>query len=119
MNERQERAERALAALGSHRSAHQRLNVQCPRSHHVAGVYETEVGLVYHAIEGPHAHGSKDRVDTAHHGGTRGADFVDLLAAGPMSDDGLPAWCDCGPWTLSRERLIEDAALRPGTVRVG
>ena len=74
---------------------------------------------MYHAIEGPHAHGSKDRVDTAHHGGTRGADFVDLLAAGPMSDDGLPAWCDCGPWTLSRERLIEDAALRPGTVRVG
>jgi hypothetical protein len=99
----------ALAGLGAHRTDHQRLNVQCPRSHHLAAVYETQAGLVYHAIEGPHAHGSKDRLDTAHHGGPRGAEFVDLLAGDAMSDDGLPAWCDCGPRTLSRAALLKEA----------
>ena len=108
----------ALALLGTQRSEHQRLSVQCPHSHHLAAVYETEAGLVYHAIEGPHAHGSKDRIDTPHHGGPRGTEHVDLLAGGPMSDDGLPAWCDCGPHTLSRSELLEEAAAGPRTVRV-
>ena len=35
--------------------------------------YET-LGL--YAIEGPHAHGSRDRVDTAHHGGDRGTEHI-------------------------------------------
>lgn len=100
----------ALAVFGKQRSEHQRLSVQCAHSHHLAAVYETEAGLVYHAIEGPHAHGSKDRIDTAHHGGPRGTEYVDLLAADPMSDDGLPAWCDCGPHTLSRSDLLKAAA---------
>jgi hypothetical protein len=117
--DRQERAAQALAALGSHRSQKRRLNVQCPRSHHVAAVYETDEGLVYCAIEGPHAHGSKDRVDTAHHGGSRGTEYVDLLVGDLLVDDALPAWCDCGPWTLSRAQLLEQADHRAGTVRVG
>jgi hypothetical protein len=108
----------ALALLGTQRSEHQRLSVQCPHSHHLAAVYETEAGLVYHAIEGPHAHGSKDRIDTAHHGGPRGTEYVDLLAGGPMSDDGLPAWCDCGTHILSRSELLKDAAAGQRTVRV-
>lgn len=108
----------ALALLGTQRSEHQRLSVQCPHSHHLAAVYETEAGLVYHAIEGPHAHGSKDRIDTAHHGGPRGTEHVDLLAGDPMSDDGLPAWCDCGPHTLSRSELLKEAAAGQRTVRV-
>jgi hypothetical protein len=107
---RQQRAAEALAVFGKQRSEHQRLSVQCARSHHLAAVYETEAGLVYHAVEGPHAHGSKDFVDTAHHGGTRGTEYVDLLRADPMSDDGLPAWCDCGPHTLSRRDLLQAAA---------
>jgi hypothetical protein len=100
----------ALAVFGKQRSEHQRLSVQCAHSHHLAAVYETEAGLVYHAIEGPHAHGSMDFVDTAHHGGPRGTEYVDLLSAGPMADDGLPAWCDCGPHTLSRSDLLKAAA---------
>jgi hypothetical protein len=92
--------------------------VQCPNSHHVAAVYETEEGLVYYSIEGPHAHGSKDRIDTAHHGGSRGSEYVDLLVGDPLDDDALPAWCDCGPWTLSRANLVEQSSERAGTVRV-
>lgn len=108
----------ALATLGMHRGDHQRLSVQCSRSHHLAAVFETGAGLVYQAIEGPHAHGSRDRVDTAHHGGPRGTEYVDLLVGDPMSDDGLPAWCDCGPHTLSRSALLEEAASGSHTVRV-
>ena len=108
----------ALSTLGSHRADHQRLNVQCSRSHHLAGVYETDAGLVYLAIKGPHAHGRKDRADTSHHGGPRGTEHVDLLVGGPMSDDALPAWCDCGAHTLSRADLLSRAASGAGTVRV-
>lgn len=116
---RRKMAAQALAALGPQRGDHQRLSVQCSRSHHLAGVYETPVGLVYHAIEGPRAHGSRDRVDTAHHGGSKGTSFDDLLAGDEMSDDGLPAWCECGRYTLSRSDLLEEAASGPAkTVRV-
>ena len=108
----------ALAALGTQRSEHQRLSVQCAHSHHLAALYETDAGLVYHAVEGPHAHGSKDRIDTAHHGGPRGTEYVDLLIGDPMSDDGLPAWCDCGPHTLSRSDLRREAESGQRTVHV-
>ncbi len=111
--DRRQAAEDALEALGPERSRHQRLSVQCPRSHHLAAVYETDAGLVYYAIEGPHAHGSRDRVDTAHHGGDRGTEHIDMLAGDAMSDDGLPAWCDCGTYTLSRSELLEQAASGP------
>ena len=116
--ERQAKAKEALESLGIHRSDHQQLSVQCSRSHHLAAVYRTSAGMVYHAVAGPHAHGSKDRIDTAHHASTRGTDYVDLLIADPMSDDGLPAWCDCGTHTLSRADLIEESAASPHTVRV-
>ena len=98
--------------LGKTRGEHQRLSVQCRHGHHVAAVYDTSAGLVFRALTGPHAHGSKDFVDTAHHGADRGTAYVDLLAPGPMAEDGLPAWCDCGSWTLSRRELI-------GQVRAG
>jgi hypothetical protein len=114
--ERHAKAREALESLGIHRSDHRQLSVQCSRSHHLAAVYRTESGLVYLAISGPHAHGSKDRIDTAHHGARRGTEYVDLLVADP--DDGLPAWCDCGTHTLSRSALIEEAAGHPHTVRV-
>ncbi|MGH3518628.1 MAG: hypothetical protein ACRDQ7_14660 [Haloechinothrix sp.] len=104
---RRRKAREALSALGSHRSDRRKLSIQCSRSHHVAFVYDTEAGLVYSTVTGPHAHGSRDFVDTAHHGGRRGAEYVDLLEAGPMVDDELPAWCECGPRTLSRSELDE------------
>jgi hypothetical protein len=115
---RRQAAAEALAALGVQRSEHQALSVQCPRSHHLAAVYKTDAGLVYHAIEGPHAHGSRDRVDTGHHGTPSGTEYVDFLAGDSLSDDGLPAWCDCGPYTLSRSELLEAAAGPPRTLHV-
>lgn len=99
---RRRAAAQALEALGPRRGDGQRLSIQCPSGHHVAAVYETEVGLVFHALTGPHAHGSKDFVDTPHHGGSRGTEYADLLQPASSSDDRLPAWCDCGTWTLSR-----------------
>lgn len=117
--DRRRRAGQALADLAGPRSEHQRCSVQCAASHHLAAVYETGAGLVYHSVEGPHSHGSKDRVDTAHHGGPRGREYVDLLVGDAMSDDGLPAWCDCGPHTLSRAQLLADVAAGRRTVRVG
>jgi hypothetical protein len=105
-------AARALEALGPNRGDAQRLSIQCPRGHHVGAVYETDVGLVLRALTGPHAHGSKDFVDTAHHGGSRGTEYVDLLEPASPADDQLPAWCDCGTWTLSRAEVRRE--VRPG-----
>lgn len=102
---RRRKASDALSALGSRRSDNRKLSLQCPRSHHVAAVYDTEAGLVYSTATGQHAHGSRDFVDTAHRGGRHGAEYVDLLNGGPMVDDELPAWCECGPRTLSRAEL--------------
>lgn len=116
-DDRRRSAAHALTELGEHRSDRLVLNVQCSRSHHLAAVFETADGLVYEALEGPHAHGSLDYVDTAHHGGSRGSRFIDLLAGDPYSDDGLPAWCDCGPYTLSRS-MLQELARTGGTVRV-
>ena len=105
-------AAEALASLGRSRRQHQRLSVQCPHGHHVAAVFDTEVGLVVRTLTGPHAHGSKDFVDTAHHGATRGQEYVDVLDPGPSGDDQLPAWCDCGTRTLSRAEVRRE--VRPG-----
>jgi hypothetical protein len=102
---RRREAARAFEALGPYRGDARRLSIQCPHGHHVGAVYETEVGLVLHAVTGPHAHGSKDFVDTAHHGGSHGTEYVDLLQAASSTDDRLPAWCDCGSWTLSRAEV--------------
>ena len=109
---RRRAASQALEALGPSRGDHQRLSVQCPRGHHVAAVFETEAGLVVRAMTGPHAHGSKDFVDTAHHGGSRGVTYVDLLEPVSTSEDVLPAWCDCGPRNLSRAEIRRQ--VRPG-----
>jgi hypothetical protein len=100
---RQRLAEQAMAALGDSAAA-ERLSVQCPRSHHVAAVYATDAGPVVLTHPGPHAHGSKDFVDTGRHGSRR-PDRVDLLDAGTGTDDSIPAWCDCGPVDISRTAL--------------
>lgn len=111
-------AQEALDALGNDLADHQRLSVQCRHSHHVAAVYDTAVGLVYRSLTGPHAHGSRDFVDTAHHAAHRGHAYVDLLPAGPMAEDGLPAWCDCGSWTLSRSELLAQVGAGNRTVHL-
>jgi len=115
---RRSSAAAALAELGAHRSDHQRLSVQCPHSHHVAFVYETGAGLVYAARTGPHSHGSKDRIDTDH-GARGGREHAELLVANPMADDALPAWCDCGPRSLSRAALLAEIEAGHRKLRLG
>lgn len=97
-------AEQALDALAQP-TEQVLLQVRCGRGHHVATVFDTSAGAVYRSVVGPHAHGDRDFVDTGHGAHDRGTRYVDLLAAAPIVDDGLPASCECGPHTLSRERL--------------
>ncbi|WP_246128077.1 hypothetical protein [Amycolatopsis rhizosphaerae] len=97
-------AEEALAQLGADRRKHVVLRVRCGRSHHVASVYDTGAGRVVATQTGTRAHGSRDFVDVAHHG-TRAPDYVDLLEADTFSEDLLPAGCECGNMSLSREEL--------------
>ena len=113
---RQHLAERAMAALGDTAAA-ERITVQCARSHHVAAVYTTDAGPVVLTHPGPHAHGSKDFVDTGHHGSRR-SDRLDLLDAGRGADDTIPAWCDCGPVDLSRSALRQRLTHPGRTVRL-
>lgn len=106
--DREARARAAVEILGRQLRDHVRLHVDCARSHHLARVVETHEGLVYVSAVGPHAHGSRDRVDVGHHGDRRPHEWYDLLEAHElMADDALPAWCDCGSRTLSRAAIRE------------
>jgi hypothetical protein len=80
-----------------------RLRVQCAHGHHVATVYETDAGLVYVAPVRDVSHGSRDLPDEPKdvHEPHRWFDWL-ADAPGAAADDALPAWCDCGPRTLSR-----------------
>ncbi len=114
---RERRARAALDALAD-RAAAERMTVQCHRSHHLAAVYDTAAGPVVRTRPGSHAHGSKDFVDTAHHG-SRAPDRLDLLEAGRSADDVLAAWCDCGPVELSRRDLLRRLGAGERRVLVG
>ncbi|WP_372736614.1 hypothetical protein [Nocardioides sp.] len=108
----------ALAAVGSPRSENQVVSIQCHDGHHVAKVFRTDAGLVFASSTGPHGHGSRDFVDTGHHGDRSGQEFVDLLDVGPTHEDDLPAWCDCGARTLSRADVIDYANSGKRTVHI-
>jgi hypothetical protein len=112
--DRRAAAEAALAELDGELSAHRRLEVRCRRSHHVAAVYDTDIGLIYRAVVGTRGHGHQDRIDVGHRGDPRGRIYADVLDAGddPMADDDLPATCQCGPRTLSRSALLASLAER-------
>lgn len=62
-----------------------------------------------------HAHGHRDRVDTPHHAGSH-EHWTLPLAVGAYADDAVPAWCECGVWTLSRAQL--QAWYEAGNARV-
>lgn len=114
--DRHDRARAAFDALRPSQADAQRVSVQCARSHHVAAVYDTAIGPVVWTSVGPHAHGSKDFVDTGRHGSAP-TELVDLLEA-PMADDEMWSWCDCGPVMISRERLTEQYHHGERTVRL-
>jgi hypothetical protein len=112
---RRRRAAEVLAGLG--RSLHDAkvLSVQCASGHHVAAVFRTPDGAVIRAATGRRSHGNRDRVDTPHGSRPARVPWSDFLDAGPHAG-AVPAWCDCGAWTLSRADLT--AWLGAGEHRV-
>lgn len=104
-SERRVMAKHALDELGNERDNHAVVRVRCGRSHHVAAVFDTAVGPVFESVIGPHAHGGRDFVDTAHGGNRHGTRYVDLLDAAPFGDDLVPARCECGTYELSRAEM--------------
>jgi hypothetical protein len=108
--DRRHTAHAALEELRGGRSESLRLEVLCANSHRVAAVYDTPAGLVYATMTGPHAHGSRDFVGTEQYHGCRGKEYTDLLRGDAQVDDALPAWCGCGPRTLSRAELAAAVA---------
>ena len=103
---RSRQAGRALTALAHGGRDAITLRVQCARSHHIATVYATELGLVYAAPVRARSHGAFDLPDEPH-GGHEPPRWLDLLeVAPPAGDDALPAWCDCGHRTLSRAEVL-------------
>ncbi|WP_067884810.1 hypothetical protein [Nocardia vaccinii] len=84
---------------------HVLLRVRCGRGHHVATVFGTVAGAVYESWVGMHAHGRRDFVDEAHHAPRKRTRYVDLLDAGRVTDDVVPAGCECGGHGLSRAEM--------------
>ncbi len=104
-------ARRAWEALGPNPGESVVLMVQCASSHHLAAVFGTPAGPVFHTVLHSRSHGRRDYQDLGHHASRRGRDWFDLLDAGdPLADDELPAGCDCGPYTLSRRELVGQLA---------
>ena len=115
---RQRQATEALDELGTALREHELLSIQCAHGHHLGTVYETAAGLVVRTLTGPHAHGSKDRLDTPHHAAPRGAVLTDLLVTAQGAQDDVPAWCDCGPRLLSRATLTAEVRHGRRTVHL-
>lgn len=110
--ERSRAAQQALAAIPHGGRDAITLRVHCAKSHTVATVYDTGAGLVYETALRARSHGSSDLPDSPH-SGHETKRWFDLLNADPVaSDDNLPAWCDCGQRTLSREQVLKWIAAR-------
>ncbi len=116
--EREAVARSALDALGAYRNDHALLRVRCPRSHHVAAVFDTSVGPVFESVVGPHAHGDRDFIDTAHHGTRKGSRYTDLLDGGRFTDDLVSAHCECGSYDLSRAVMQRAIAAHERTIQL-
>lgn len=106
--QRRAAAQAALDAPAGRSDENLLCSVRCTRSHRVAAIYATSVGPVYEALAGPNPPDRRDFAATGRHGTA----VVDVLDTDndPMGDDGLPAWCECGPRVLSRVDLREALA---------
>lgn len=103
-------AEGAWQALPHGGSSRATLRIDCSASHHVATVYDTEIGLVYRSQIRRHAHGDRDLPDTPHRDQEPKAwfDLLDLDESDfEQASDPLPAWCECGPRMLSRTAVLD------------
>lgn len=116
--ERQLAARQAVDDLGHDRDDHALLRVRCGRSHHVAAVFDTAIGQVYESLVGPHAHGRRDFIDEAHHGSRHGSRFVDLLDGDGLTDDLVPASCECGTHELPRTQLRQAIDAHQRTIQL-
>ena len=106
-DERSRQAEQALAAIPHGGRDAITLRVHCAKSHAVAKLYDTSEGLVYVGPVRAPSHGSFDLPDSPH-SGHETKRWLDLLAVNPaVSDDAMPAWCDCGQRTLSRAEVLK------------
>ncbi len=106
-DERSRRAEQALTEIPHGGRDAITLRVHCAKSHNVATVYDTSVGLVYAAPVRARSHGSFDLPDSPH-SGHETKRWLDLLRVNPtVADDAMPAWCDCGQRTLSRADVLK------------
>lgn len=110
--DREKIARQAFKALGDSPSQKAVLQVNCDSAHHLAAVYATDAGLVYHSVLHSKSHGRKDFEDLGHHATRLGRDWFDLLDAGddPVAADELSAGCECGPYRLSRKLLLKQLA---------
>jgi hypothetical protein len=112
---RRDLARETLAGLGPDLDEHLRLVVRCPRSHTVAYVYDTDEGLVYRAVDGRHSHAATARSTGSGH---LESDFVEPVAAAPTQGDTLPAWCECGPHSVSRRMVLDFVRTRCRVLRL-
>lgn len=106
-------AEQAWQRLPHRGSQDAGVRIACARSHHLATVFDTDIGLVYRSQIRGHSHGDADLPDTPHRGRQPKAwfDLLDLdEPEDQLSDDQLPAWCECGPRMLSRAAVLDWAA---------
>lgn len=111
-DERERAAKSAFEHLGPNPSEFARMQVTCGRNHHVAAMYDTDIGTVFRSVTHARSHGRRDRYDSGHGGDQQGRTWFDVLnpGDGPHVNDALPAGCECGPYTLSRELLIQHIA---------
>lgn len=114
--EREDVARGALDEVGDDRDDRALLRVRCARSHHVAAVFDTSAGPVFETLVGPHAHGDRDFVDTAHHGTQKGRRYTDLLEPGRFTDDRVLAGCECGTHELSRAEMLRAIRANERTI---
>lgn len=108
-DERERAARAAFEHLGHNPSEYTRLQISCGRNHHIATIYDTDIGTIFRSVTHAHSHGKRDRFDGGHNGEHLGKPWYDILNPGDGAhiDDAMPAGCECGPYTLSRSLLIQ------------
>lgn len=117
-SERQLIARRALGDIAPNRDKYALVRVRCGRSHRIATVFDTAAGVVYESPIGPHAHGRRDYIDSAHRGDRRRIHYVDLLDGDRYASDLIPAHCECGDHELSRTQLRQAIDSHQRTIQL-
>lgn len=93
--------------------ANEIMTIQCPRSHHLARVFQTSEGMIIEANLNRRSHGRRD-LHSDPHGVDEASlwwDFVDPghgpAPVDPAVDDMIPVGCACGDRLLSRSAIAD------------